>query len=107
MTRATPGANVVMLADDGLGTAEQLAHALESQGWRPVVLGGSSLDLADGAAVCAAVDHVRDDLGPIGAVIHLASLTGGPGPPGRHPPPMAERPPSPGHQPVPPRPGGP
>jgi NAD(P)-dependent dehydrogenase (short-subunit alcohol dehydrogenase family) len=83
MTAVPPrGAEVLLLADDGLGIAERVAHALSSRGWRPEVLGAPEVDLADGCAVTEAVQRVRAAAGPIGGVIHLASVAGGPDPGG-------------------------
>jgi NAD(P)-dependent dehydrogenase (short-subunit alcohol dehydrogenase family) len=88
MTPGSTGA-VVVIADDGLGVAQRVAHGLADRGWHAVVAGlGSTapvshierlrVDLMDPDAVLREVQGLRSRAGPVTGLLHLVSLGGGP-----------------------------
>lgn len=79
-----PG-RTILITDDGRGIAQELGATLQSQGY-PVALvthtteGATSsaahftANLTDPAAVNALVEDIRQTIGPIGSLLHLAPL---------------------------------
>jgi acyl transferase domain-containing protein len=76
---------VTVITEDETGLAAGIASALQANGERPVLLrhspdltitaeGVVATDLADVAAVEAAVAKIRADLGPIGAILHFLPM---------------------------------
>jgi NAD(P)-dependent dehydrogenase (short-subunit alcohol dehydrogenase family)/acyl carrier protein len=82
--RFHPG-RVTVITEDETGLAAGIASALQANGEHPVLLrhspdltitaeGVVATDLADVAAVEAAVAKIRADLGPIGAILHFLPM---------------------------------
>ncbi len=79
-----PG-RIILITDDGRGIAQELAAVLQSQGY-PVALvshttegttasaGRFATNLTDPEAVNALVENIRQTVGPIGSLLHLAPL---------------------------------
>lgn len=77
---------VILITDDGRGIAQELGATLQSQGY-PVALvthttesatssaAHFTTNLTDPAAVNALVENIRQTIGPIGSLLHLAPLS--------------------------------
>ncbi|MFO0845678.1 MAG: SDR family NAD(P)-dependent oxidoreductase [Gemmataceae bacterium] len=66
------GPGVVLFTDDGKGVAQDIAGRLADLGRQSVVL--TATEVADEQAVKASLARVRDEVGPIGGLVHLMPL---------------------------------